>query len=151
MGLNILYIMKFFYLSFNQWNKLDKLDKQQYLFLSTAKTTPVYFTGQSFYPFVPSTQLFLAACKNFAESNFEQRYKQQIYSLNKDKILQQLQKFKTEIIIFLIWEAENKQSQRDIFIPWLTNSDISNIHAFSFSTYLKNKKIENMNKTLFEL
>lgn len=143
--------MRFFYLSFNQWNKLDKKDKESYLFLSTAKTTPTYFNGKSFQPFVPSTQLFLDACRNFATSNFEQRYKQQIYSLNKDEIISKLSNFNSKIIIFLVWEAENKQSERDIFMPWLTGIDISDIHIFSFSKYLKNKKVEEQNKTLFML
>lgn len=143
--------MRFFYLSFNEWRKLTAVDRNKYLFLSTAKTDPVYFTGEKFYPFVPSDELFFDACKNFSTSNFEQRYNQQIQSLDKIKILEELQKFKKQIIIFLVWEAENKQSQRDIFMPWLTNTPLKDISAFSFTKFLTISKIEKQNNILFSL
>jgi hypothetical protein len=128
--------MKFFYYSFNEYNKLTAVDKQKYTFLSTAKTHPSYFKGDSFYPFIPSKELFFDACKDFASSNYEQRYAQQIYKLNYEEILTQLKKYNSDIIVFLVWEAENKSSERDIFIPWITKTHEKDIKSFSFTNHL---------------
>lgn len=141
--------MKFFYYSFNEWKKLDKNIKQNFIFLSTAKTHPSYFQGQVFKPFVPEDQLFFDACKNFAESNFEERYSKQIFSLNHLNILNELKQFNSEIIVFLVWEPENKSSERDIFIPWLTKTNYKDIKAFSFSNYLINYETNSF--SIFEL
>lgn len=140
--------MKYFYLSFNEWRKLPKEVKEQYTFLSTAKTHPGDFEGESFIPFVPTRDLFYDACRNFEESNFDERYKKQIYSLDKEDIKYELKEY-GEIIIFLVWEAENKLSERDIFIPWLTSTDLKDIKTFSFSRYLEN--LQNKNDDLFEI
>jgi hypothetical protein len=39
-----------------------------------------------------------------------------------------------------VWEAENKSSERDIFIPWLTNTSIKDLKSFSFTSYLNVQK-----------
>lgn len=126
--------MKFYYYSFNEYRKLDEKIKSDFLFLSTAYTTPSYWNGQEFTPFVPTEDLFLDACQDFEKSNFEERYKNQIYSLNRNEILNQLKNLSQDKdIVFLVWEAENKNSERDIFISWLTNTSLSDLKFFSFS------------------
>jgi hypothetical protein len=50
----------------------------------------------------------------------------------------------------LVWEAENKPSERDIFIPWLINCTKNDIKAFSFLSYLKQKQTQN-NSNIFNL
>jgi hypothetical protein len=141
--------MKFFYYSFNEYRKLSIVDKNKYLFLSTAKTHPVYFKGQAFTPFIPDQQLFFDACKDFATSNYEQRYEKQINDLNHNEIIKQLSEYNSEIIIFLVWEAENKSSERDIFIPWLTKTKYKDVKAFSFSNFLIEQN--NIHKDIFDL
>lgn len=141
--------MKFFYFSFNEYHKLSAVDKQKYTFLSTAKTHPSYFKGDSFYPFIPSKELFFDACKDFASSNYEQRYSQQIYELNHEEILTQLKQYNSDIIVFLVWEAENKSSERDIFIPWITKTHEKDIKSFSFSNFLIEQN--NIHKDIFDL
>lgn len=136
----------FYYFSFKEYQKLDKNIKDQFKFLSTSFSTPLYWDGESFDPFVPSKELFYDACKNFKESNFEERYKKQIYSLNKTKILKQLKRISDDKdIVFLVWEDENKESERDIFIPWLTNTTINERKYFSFSLKEKSIKIQQLN------
>ena len=130
--------MKFYYYSFNEYRKLDENIKSNFLFLSTAYTTPIYWNGEEFTPFVPTEDLFLDACQAFKKSNFEERYKNQINSLNRNKILNQLKELSNgKDIVFLVWEAENKPSERDVFIPWITNTSLSDIKFFSFSDKLK--------------
>ena len=130
--------MKFYYYSFNEYRKLDENIKSNFLFLSTAYTTPIYWNGEEFTPFVPTEDLFLDACQDFKKSNFEERYKNQINSLNRNKILNQLKELSNgKDIVFLVWEAENKPSERDVFIPWITNTSLSDIKFFSFSDKLK--------------
>jgi len=125
--------MRFFYLSFKEWKNLDKDIKDKFIFLSTAYTTPMYWDGKDFFPFVPSKELFKDACINFEKSNFEERYKQQIFSLDRNAILNQLkEEYQNKDIVFLVWEDETKGSERDIFIPWLTNSSIKDIKNYSF-------------------
>ena len=120
------------------------------MFLATSYTTPVYFTGKKFLPFVPSESLHKDACLDFPNSNFMERYTKQIYSLNKENIFNQLKQYNRNIIVFLVWEAENKPSERDIFIPWLTNCTKNDINAFSFLSYLKQKETQN-NSNIFNL
>jgi hypothetical protein len=50
--------------------------------------------GLKFLPFVPSKQLHKDACTNFNTCNFTERYTKQIYSLNKENILQALSQFR---------------------------------------------------------
>lgn len=138
--------MKFYYYSFNEYHKLNDIIKQKYLFLATSYTVPKYFDGQMFKPFVPSKELFFDACKDFENSNYQNRYINQIYSLNKDDILKELQEIsKGKDIVFLVWESENKSSERDIFIPWITNTTIKDIDYFSFSKKLEILDKENTN------
>ena len=93
-----------------------------------------YWNGQEFTPFIPTEDLFLDACQDFEKSNFEERYREQIYSLNRNEILNQLKNISQgKDVVFLVWEAENKNSERDIFIPWLTNTSLSDLKFFSFS------------------
>ncbi len=142
--------MKFFYCSFNEWKKLETNIKKQYLFLATSYTTPVYFTGKKFNQFVPSESLHKDACVDFPNSNFMERYTQQIHLLNKHEIFNLLKQYNRNIIVFLVWEAENKPSERDVFIPWLTNCNKNDIKAFSFLSYLNQKEIQN-NSNIFNL
>jgi hypothetical protein len=138
--------MRFFYCSFNQYRKLSKTDKDNVLFLSTAFSSPNYFTGKQFYPFVPSQELHLDALYDFANCNFFERYKKQIESLDHSLILKYLKGYECEIIVFLFWEDESKKSERDILIPWLTKTSINDIYSFSFINFLQHKKIiENSN------
>ena len=74
--------MKFFYCSFNEYRYFSDEIKSKYLFLNTAKTHPAYFQGYDFKPFIPSDKLCFDACKDFKNSNFEQRYFNQINSLS---------------------------------------------------------------------
>lgn len=134
--------MKFWYYSFNEYHKLTKEIQNKFVFLATSYTIPSYFNGEQFIPFVPTKELFQDACLNFETSNFENRYLNQILSLSKNDILEQLEVFSNgKDIVFLVWEAENKPSERDIFMPWLTNTTIKDIKYFSFS-----KKLEILNK-----
>ena len=142
--------MKFFYCSFNEYRYFSDEIKSKYLFLNTAKTHPAYFQGYDFKPFIPSDKLFFDACKDFKNSNFEQRYFNQINSLSFKGIINALEQFGQDIIVFLVWEAENKPSERDIFIPWLYNCEVKDISAFSFTTYLKNQQTLN-NSNIFNL
>jgi len=138
--------MKFWYYSFNEYHKLAKEIQNKFVFLATSYTIPSYFEGEQFIPFVPNKQLFQDACLNFETSNFEERYIKQIYSLNKDFIFEQLDVLSHgKDIVFLVWEAENKPSERDIFIPWLTNTTINDIKYFSFSKKLETINNENLN------
>lgn len=134
--------MKFWFYSFNEYHKLTKEIQNKFVFLATSYTVPLYFNGEQFIPFVPTKELFQDACLNFETSNFENRYLNQILSLSKNDILEQLEVFSNgKDIVFLVWEAENKPSERDIFMPWLTNTTIKDIKYFSFS-----KKLEILNK-----
>lgn len=142
--------MRFYYLNFKEWKNLDKDIKNSFVFLSTAYTVPIYWNGKDFLPFVPSEELFKDACIDFKRSNFEERYKQQIFSLNRNEILKQLkEKYQNKDIVFLVWEDETKGSERDIFIPWLTNSSIKDIKNYSFLRRLND--IKNELNTLFDL
>lgn len=142
--------MKFYYYSFNEYHKLDKEIKKKFLFLATSYTVPSYFEGEQFIPFVPNKQLFQDACLNFETSNFENRYLNQILSLTKSQILEQLEIISNgKDIVFLVWEAENKPSERDIFIPWLTNTTIKDIKYFSFTKKLE--VLNNENKLIFNI
>lgn len=142
--------MRFFYLSFKEWKNLDKDMKDSFTFLSTAYTVPIYWEGNEFLPFIPNKELFKDACIDFETSNFEERYKIQIFSLDKTEILKQLKKLSNEKdIVFLVWEDETKGSERDIFIPWLTNSSIKDIKNYSFLRRLND--IKNESNTLFDL
>jgi hypothetical protein len=40
-----------------------------------------------------------------------------------------------------VWEDESKKSERDIFIPWLTQTSLKDIKSFSFLLYLHTKEI----------
>ena len=142
--------MRFYYLSFKEWKNLDKDIKNSFVFLSTAYTVPIYWNGKDFLPFVPSEELFKDACIDFKRSNFEERYKKQIFSLDRNKILKQLkEKYQNKDIVFLVWEDETKGSERDIFIPWLTNSSIKDIKNYSFLRRLND--ITNESSILFDL
>ena len=142
--------MKFYYYSFNEWHNLDKEIKNKFLFLATSYTVPKYFDGEQFKPFVPSKELFQDACKDFETSNFENRYLNQILGLSKKDILEQLEILSNgKDIVFLVWEAENKPSERDIFIPWLTNTTIKDIKYFSFTKKLE--ILNNENKQIFNI
>lgn len=141
--------MKFYYYSFNEYRKLDKRIKEKFTFLSTAYTSPGYWSGDEFKPFKPTDDLFHDACINFGESKFEERYKNQIYSLDKNEILKELKEMSNgKDIVFLVWEAENKSSERDIFIPWLMNCTIKDMRNFSFGLRLQEEKC---NSILFEI
>ena len=142
--------MNFYYYSFNEYRKLDEKIKSNFLFLSTAYTTPSYWSGNEFKLFVPSKDLFLDACQNFEKSHFEERYKNQIYSLNRTKIINQLKEIsKGKDVVFLVWETENKKSERDIFIPWLTQCSKNDIKFYSFSNKLK--IIQNKNQDFLNI
>lgn len=142
--------MKFYYYSFKEYAKLDTKIKDQFLFLSTAYTVPIYWDGLDFEPFVPTKELFQDACIDFKRSNFEERYINQIYSLNKNEIFNELKELsKGKDIVFLVWEDETRDSERDIFIPWLTNSSIKDIKNFSFSRALE--MINNHSKSVFDI
>jgi hypothetical protein len=142
--------MQFFYCSFNEWKKLDNQTKNSYLFLSTAYSDPVYFTGFKFLPFVPNEDLHNDAKYDFINCNFWERYTQQINSLNKSAIIDTLKQFNENIIVFLFWEAENKKSERDIIFPWLTNCNSKDIKNFSFISFLKQKEIQE-NTNVFDI
>lgn len=142
--------MKFYYYSFNEYHKLSDKIKQKFIFLATSYTVPKYYDGLEFKPFVPSKELFFDGCKDFEHSNYQQRYKDQIYSLNRENILIQLEQIaKDKDVVFLVWEGENKDSERDIFIPWLTNTTINDIKYFSFSN--KTSIIEKESNLLFNI
>lgn len=142
--------MNFYYFSFKEYQKLDKDVKNQFTFLSTAFTTPIYWNGQNFDPFIPTKEIFYDACIDFKTSNFEKRYMYQILSLDKHQILNQLKEISpNKDIVFLVWEDETKGSERDIFIPWLTNSSIHDIKNFSFSRKLE--ILNNQSSSLFNL
>ena len=142
--------MKFYYYSFKEYAKLDPRIKDQFLFLSTAYTVPIYWNGSDFKPFVPTKELFQDACIDFQRSNFEERYVNQIYSLNRNKIINELREMsKGKDIVFLVWEDETRGSERDIFIPWLTNSSIKDLKNFSFSRALE--MINNHSKSVFDI
>ena len=88
--------------------------------------------------------MFLDACQDFQKSNFEKRYKNQIYSLNRNEILNQLKNLSQgKDVVFLVWEAENKPSERDLFIPWLTQCSKNDIKFYSFLNKLKCLNNEN--------
>lgn len=138
--------MNFYYYSFNEYRKLDEKVKSDFLFLSTAYTTPSYWSGKSFIPFVPDKDLFLDACQNFSESNYEERYLKQLNLYDRTYILQALNKISNgKDIVFLVWEAENKPSERDLFIPWLTQCSKNDIKFYSFSNKLKIIQNNNQN------
>jgi len=138
--------MNFYYYSFNEYRKLDEQTKSNFLFLSTAYTTPSYWNGQEFKPFVPSKDLFLDACQNFSESNYEERYLEQLNKFDRIKVINYLKKLSNnKDIVFLVWEAENKPSERDLFIPWLTQCSKNDIKFYSFLNKLKIIQNENLN------
>ena len=83
-------MINFYYYSFKEYQKLDKSVKEQFTFLSTSFSTPVYWNGIEFEPFVPTKELFHDACLDFETSNFEDRYKAQIYRLNRSEIIKKL-------------------------------------------------------------
>lgn len=142
--------MKFYYYSFKEYSKLDPKIKDQFLFLSTAYTVPIYWNGLDFIPFVPTKELFQDACIDFQKSNFEERYINQIYSLDRNEIINELiEMSKGKDIVFLVWEDETRGSERDIFIPWLTNSSIKDLRNFSFSRALE--MINNHSKSVFDI
>lgn len=88
---------------------------------------------------------------SFETCNFFERYKLQIEALSKEKILKLLKQYNSEIIVFLVWEAENKQSERDVFIAWLNNCTTNDVKSFSFTRYLSTQKIIESEKILFSL
>lgn len=88
---------------------------------------------------------------SFETCNFFERYRLQIEALSKEKILKLLKQYASEIIVFLVWEAENKQSERDVFIAWLNNCTINDVKSFSFIRYLSTQKIMESEKILFSL
>ena len=88
---------------------------------------------------------------HFETCNFFKRYKLQIESLSKEKILKLLETYNSEIIVFIVWEAENKQSERDIFIPWINDCTIKDVKSFSFTNYLLTQKIIESENLLFSL
>lgn len=142
--------MKFYYFSFKEYSKIDPKVRDQFLFLSTAYTVPSYWNGLEFKPFVPSKELFYDACIDFKTSQFEERYKCQIYSLNLHDIFNELKQMSNgKDIVFLVWEDETRGSERDIFIPWLTNSSLKDIKNFSFSRALE--MIDNDSASLFKI
>ena len=140
-------MINFYYYSFKEYQKLDKSVKDQFTFLSTSYSTPVYWSGMEFAEFVPSKQLFQDACLEYKTSHFEERYKAQIYGLNSSEIIKKLNELSPDKdVVFLVWEDETKGSERDIFIPWLTNSSICDLKNFSFSRKLEvlNNKCQNL-------
>lgn len=133
--------MKIYYCSFSYWRSLSVTEKSLFTFLSTARTVPKDFNGIQFEEFTPSWNLFKEACKHFAQSNFEHRYASQIYNLNRTKILEKLNQLSlNKDIVFLVWEEDNKPSERDIFIPWLMQCNVKDLQAFSLKTELTYRK-----------
>jgi hypothetical protein len=133
--------MKFFYCAFKDYKKLPTEVKHNFLFLSTAVSDPWYFKGFKFLPFVPSKQIHDGINTSHDVHTFFVNYTSQINSLNRTEIINALKQFQEEIIIFLVWEDESKKSERDIFIPWLTQTSLKDIKSFSFLLYLHTKEI----------
>lgn len=146
-------MIRYFFCSFDFWKKLDKDIKDKFLFLATSYSIPKYYDGETFQYFVPSQQLFLDACRDFQNSHFEARYTHQIYSLDKYMIEILLRDYASRMnkndIVFLVWESDNKPSERDIFMPWLLNlNTIKDVQNFSLASHLKD--IQN-NSNLFDI
>ena len=96
--------MKFYYFYFKEYSKIDPKVRDQFLFLSTAYTVPSYWNGLEFTPFVPSKELFYDACIDFKTSQFEERYKCQIYSLNLHDIFNELKQMSNGATTFDIYD-----------------------------------------------
>ncbi len=141
--------MKIFYTNFSYWRKLSVTEKSNFLFLATSYTVPKDYDGLQFKEFVPNQNLFKEACQHFSLCNFEKRYTKQIYNLNQADILNKLRDLSQgKDIVFLVWEPDNKPSERDIFMPWILNIESKDIHEFSLEyelTYRKN------NTSFFEI